>query len=128
MFGRYLLASVAALVVDVGALALAVHALAWSADVAAGVGYSTGAILHYWLSRRFVFAVGWLDRARWAEFAAFVASGLCGLAVTVGVVHLLAERLGAPVAAAKAAAVLVSFVAVYLLRVVLVFRPSTTSS
>ncbi len=123
MFQRYVLASIVALVVDVGTLALGVSAFGWQADWASGVGYSVGAIVHYWLSREYVFSVGWLHKVRWVEFGAFVVSGLCGLAVTVVVVHVLSVRLGTSVAVAKGAAIILSFIAAYLLRSRLVFRP-----
>lgn len=121
MFGRYLGASALALAVDVAVLAACVAATSLPAGVSAGVGYGAGALAHYALSRRFVFPPGWLDRLRWAEFAAFVASGLCGLAATVGVVRILSDEFAVALPVSKAVAVALSFVLVYLLRRSLVF-------
>lgn len=121
MFWRYLLASLAALAVDAAVLAFGVRALALAPGLASGIGYAAGALVHYRVSRARVFAPGWLGRMPLAEFAAFIASGACGLLITVGVVHLLSS-LGVGLALAKAAAVVLSFLAVYLLRVALVFR------
>lgn len=123
MFGRYLGVSVLALSVDVTVLAACVGATGLPAGASAGVGYGAGALAHYALSRRYVFASGWLDGLRWVEFMAFVASGLCGLAATVGVVRFLSDEIALSLPFAKAAAVAVSFVLVYLLRKSLVFRP-----
>ncbi len=122
MFLRYLLVSAGALAVDLAVLALSVRMLPYSPALAAAIGYLTGALAHYRLSRRNVFPAGWMAGAPLAEFGAFVASGLCGLAITVGVVHVLSERVGLSVAWSKPLAVAGSFVAVYLLRVSLVFR------
>ena len=94
----------------------------WSAGLAASAGYCVGAIVHYALSRRMVFRPGWLHDARLAEFAAFVATGLCGLATTVAIVHVGSDMLLLPPAVSKAMAVVASFVAVYMLRAGLVFR------
>jgi putative flippase GtrA len=122
MFSRYFVASVLALGVDVATLYLLMLAFAIGPDVAAAGGYLVGVVVHYWASRRFVFSAGWLDHTRLAEFGAFLATGIGGLLLTFGIVHLLAARLGFPVLAAKGAAVAVSFVVVYLVRASLVFR------
>lgn len=127
MFGRYLGASVVALAVDVVVLAACAGATSLPAGVSAGIGYGAGALVHYGLSRRYVFAAGWLDPLRWAEFAAFVATGLCGLAATVGVVRILSDEFAVALPISKAVAVAVSFVLVYLLRKALVFRPARSS-
>ena len=113
--------------VDGGELAALVQAFGLRSGVSAGVGYMAGAVAHYSLSRRFVFSAGWLAGNRWTECAAFIGVGLCGLVATVGVVHLLSERIGMPVALAKVVAVLISFALVYLLRARLVFRRSGSS-
>lgn len=128
MFGTYLVASVLALVVDVAVLATCVRAAQVPADVAAGVGYGAGALAHYVLSRRYVFAPGWLDNLRWAEFAIFLATGLSGLAATIGVVRVLTQEAGLPLPLSKAGAVAVSFVLVYLLRKSIVFRTTRSQS
>ena len=76
MFLRYLLVSAGALAVDLAVLALSVRMLPYSPALAAAIGYLTGALAHYRLSRRNVFPAGWMAGAPLAEFGAFVASVL----------------------------------------------------
>jgi len=122
MLGRYLGASALALAVDVAVLAACVGATSLSAGVSAGIGYGAGALAHYALSRRYVFAPGWLERRRLTELAAFIATGLCGLASTVGAVRILSDGFAVTLSISKAVAVAFSFILVYLLRRSIVFR------
>lgn len=122
MFLRYLLVSVLALVVDAVVLAIGIRLLALSPELAAGLGYAVGALVHYRISRTRVFARGWLGEVPVVEFAVFAASGACGLLVTMGVVRALSGGFGVDIVYSKAAAVAVSFFCVYLLRVSVVFR------
>ena len=50
------------------------------------VGYACGIVLHYQLSRRFVFATAASQKSAHRRFVEFVASGLIGLAVTAAVI------------------------------------------
>jgi putative flippase GtrA len=123
MFGRYFAASVAALAVDYGAYwGLLVVLPGLSRPAAASVAYLVGAVVHYFMSRRFVFAPGWLHARQWREFAFFLATGAAGAAVTAAVVALVGMIPGSGIHWPKIAAIVVSFFAVYLARKYLVFR------
>ena len=121
MFGRYLSASVVALGGDYLVLIGLVALTAWPQSLSAAIAYCAGAVVHYVISRRYVFTAGWLHARRLAEFAGFLASGLAGLAITVGVVQA-GSQLQAPLLASKTVAVALSFIATYLLRRGWVFR------
>lgn len=122
VFLRYVLASVGALAVDMGAF-LAGLALGVPAVAASVLGYALGIAAHWVLSSTVVFAddVAAPGAARRRQQALFVASALIGLGVTALVVGGLA-RLGLDPRAAKLAAVGISFVVTWLLRQRVVFR------
>jgi putative flippase GtrA len=122
VFLRYVLASVGALAVDMGAF-LAGLALGVPAVAASVLGYALGIAAHWVLSSTVVFAddVAAAGAARRRQQALFVASALVGLGVTALVVGGLA-RLGLDPRAAKLAAVGFSFVVTWLLRQRVVFR------
>jgi len=122
VFLRYVLASVGALAVDMGAF-LAGLALGVPAVAASVLGYALGIAAHWVLSSTVVFAddVAAAGAARRRQQALFVASALVGLGVTALVVGGLA-RLGLDPRAAKLAAVGISFVVTWLLRQRVVFR------
>lgn len=124
LFPRYLLASVAALAFDYGVLGLLVYALGAAPTLSAAAAYCAGAVVHYLLSRVYVFDPGWLHERRLQEIAGFLATGLAGLLVTVAVLEAGTGLLGLPVPVSKAAAVGLSFCLTYLLRHRLVFRRS----
>lgn len=118
---RYVLVSCAALGLDT----LITLNLTWAGlapALASAAGYVLGLALHWVLSSRFVFAaeLGQDHAARRRQAALFVASGLCGLAVTV-VAFTSAVTFGIPALIAKAFAVGLSFCVVYLIRRHLIF-------
>ncbi|PLX35173.1 MAG: polysaccharide biosynthesis protein GtrA [Hyphomicrobiales bacterium] len=119
-FSGYLLVSAIALSVDFG-LFLALTGLMATEAVSTGIfSYSAGLILHFLLSKRFVFS----DRhnkhvAR--LFAEYALSGVAGIALTAATMKLAIEGLSVSPVAAKLIAVGVSFVVVYLLRKTIVF-------
>lgn len=121
-FGRYALASVAALGVDIACFLLLLEGGA-QPMAASAIGYSLGIIIHWLLSTRFVFA-GAMDSAgleRVRQKGLFVATALLGLAITtllVGGGH----SLGLDPRAAKGAAIVVSFLATYGARRATIFR------
>jgi putative flippase GtrA len=117
---RYLLASAVALGVDYAVLLSLVQATEIPQHVSAAAAYGLGAVVHYGLSRRFVFPAGWLHRRRVAEFSGFLASGLIGLSITVAVVYVGAQ-LQLAVVLSKSIAVAGSFFANYIVRRWLVF-------
>ncbi|MBD2843088.1 GtrA family protein [Erythrobacter rubeus] len=123
-FVRYVLASVGALAVDVGAF-LALLSIGMAAAAASAIGYSLGILAHWLMSSRAVFqdnvAAGGLARTR--QKALFVISALVGLALTTAIVGL-ADYTGSDPRIAKLAAIAVSFTATWLIRARIVFRPS----
>jgi len=122
-FWRYFLVSAIALGFDYASL-FALVAAGVREWTGAALAYCGGAVVHYVLSRRFVFARGWLHARPVGEFGAFAASGALGLAITAGVVYLATEVAGMALAVGKTLAVGASFFSVYLMRRAFVFRPS----
>ena len=112
---RYLVASVAALAVDV-AVYFALVGLNLSTAIASGVGYSAGIMVHWLISSQIVF-VGKVREgiAKHLQRALFAGSALLGLGITVGVVAVL-SNFGSDPATAKLVAIIVSFIAVYAVR------------
>ena len=121
---RYGFASVAALAVDMGAF-LALLAIMVPATAASAAAYSAGIVTHWLFSSRTVFtemvAARGPDRNR--QKALFVVSALVGLALTIAIVGA-AEKAGIDPRLAKLVAIVVSFVATWLLRSRVVFRPA----
>jgi putative flippase GtrA len=121
---RYLAASVAALLGD-----LIVYAILLRAELvpatAGAVGYGSGLVLHYVLSAEWVFPDPARHRRPVPTFVAFAATGLLGLGLTTAVIGTLTDLDLCGVYAAKAIAVVVSYVAVFALRRVYVFAPRT---
>ena len=123
MFLRYLTVSVGALAIDyLVYLGLVKLQAGVTLPLAAAIGYLLGAVFHYWASRRFVFARGWLHERRTAEFGLFFVTGLGGAAVTSAVVWAISQLFDAGVHLPKICAVVVSFLLVYAARKLLVFR------
>lgn len=120
---RYLGVSVVALGVDMLALLLLLH-LGLGAALASALAYGLGVAAHWYLSVHLVFAPGVARDAagRWAQKGLFLASALVGLGLTVLIVSA-AVAAGLAPALAKMIAVGISFIATYLLRACLVFRP-----
>jgi len=118
-FGRYFLASLAALALDVAVLHLAA---AWMHYLlAASLGFGVGAGAIYLLSTRWVFRRRKLAGKTPVEFSAFVAIGLAGLALNDFVIYLAVDRLGLALLAAKAVAAGASFLFNYTARKLALF-------
>jgi putative flippase GtrA len=117
---RYALVSGLALVLDF-AVFLALNGTFGYPTLSGVAGYACGLVLHYRLSRRFVFDVGASAKSRHRRFAEFVASGLIGLAVTAGVIALATGVLGLNPVLAKVLAAGGSFLGVFALRRTIVF-------
>jgi putative flippase GtrA len=118
---RYLAASVIALAFDLAVFGVGIR-LGFDAALVSAIGYCIGIVVHWLVSAQFVFVGKRRDGAALQlQRALFAGSALVGLGITVGVVSL-ASASGAPAMAAKAAAVAVSFFAVYALRKWGVFR------
>lgn len=117
---RYSAVSVLALAVDFGVY-VGLCRWAVNAPVAGIVGYAAGMLAHYILSSSFVFDVTNSQKSAQRRLAEFAASGLFGLVLTGAVIATLTEYFAAPAIAAKAVAVALSFLAVFLLRRWIVF-------
>lgn len=126
-FVRYLVVSVGALAVDLGAF-LALLQTGLNSVVASAMGYGLGIFAHWMLSSRKVFHDRVSDRgtaARTQQKAMFVVSALLGLVVTMSIVGI-GDALGRDPRLAKFVAIGVSFVLTYLLRDVVIFRNART--
>lgn len=123
-FLRYLLASVGALAVDVSVF-LGAMALGAQAGPASALGYMLGILAHWLLSSRAVFqdSVAAGGRERTWQKVLFVISALVGLALTTLIVGL-ADGAGFDPRLAKGAAIIVSFIATWLIRSQIVFSTS----
>ena len=112
---RYLAASIIALAFDVAVFSTLL-ALGMGAAAASAIGYAAGIIIHWLVSSNFVFTGKAREGAalQWQRIL-FAGSALVGLAITVGTVAILSGT-GAHPIAAKAIAIIISFVAVYAAR------------
>ncbi|MGB3710660.1 MAG: GtrA family protein [Erythrobacter sp.] len=123
-FVRYILVSVGALAVDLGAF-LCLLALGAASAPAAATGYMLGIVTHWILSSRAVFhdSVASGGMGRFQQKALFVGSAIIGLGLTIAIVSL-GSRAGIDPRLSKLFAVAVSFAVTYLLRSAVVFRRS----
>tara|TARA_R110000822_G_scaffold146842_2_gene285952 strand:+ start:949 stop:1401 length:453 start_codon:yes stop_codon:yes gene_type:complete len=118
---RYLLASVVSLAFDV-ALFMVLVAFLVDPGWASAAGYSAGIVVHWLISSSFVFPGKARDGAALQlQRIGFIGTAVLGLGITVSMVSWLTSAGALPVMA-KAAAVAVSFFAVYLTRKYGVFR------
>lgn len=117
---RYAIVSTLALVVDFTVF-IGFNA-AFGLPILAGViGYSCGIVLHYFLSRNFVFNAMRSPKSAHRLFTEFVASGLIGLSATAGVIAIATAYLGFSAIGAKVLAAAASFIGVFLIRRTIVF-------
>ncbi|MBX9677869.1 MAG: GtrA family protein [Gemmataceae bacterium] len=123
---RALLASVAALGLDVSIFLSSMHYLQWNWFAAALTGYLAGVVLQYVLCRVWVFS----NAEQQGGFVSFAVLSLFGLGITWSVLQGLHEMLGVHPLVAKSAAVGLSFAWNFLSRKWLLFRaaPGTNSS
>ncbi|MEH6790160.1 GtrA family protein [Parasphingorhabdus sp.] len=118
---RYLLASIVSLAFDV-ALFMVLVAFLVDPGWASAAGYSAGIVVHWLISSSFVFPGKARDGAALQlQRLGFIGTAVLGLGITVSMVSALTGAGVQPVMA-KAAAVAVSFFAVYLTRKYGVFR------
>jgi len=118
----YLGASAAGLALDVSLLWLQVSVIGVPYLAAAAISFLTGTVLVYWASIRHIFGFRRLPSAR-NEFAVFLAVGLVGLAINLGVIHLGVSRLGLHYLVAKFGAAGCTFLANFAMRRWLLFTP-----
>lgn len=119
---RYSVASASGTVVDVASLSL-FYSIGVPAGFAAAIGYAIGTLVHWLISSRFVFPDRLADAGlrRGGQQVLFVASAVLGIALTSAIVSWGVEA-GAHILLAKAVAMTASFVAIFLVRLTIVFR------
>ncbi|PPD46590.1 MAG: hypothetical protein CTY15_00815 [Methylocystis sp.] len=97
---KYGFASAAALALDFSVLMLLYKGLGFNHLAAAAIGFLSGLALVYALSVRFVFRNRRRLGAR-AEIVGFLLTGVAGLAITEGLMHLFVDYAGIDVGYAK---------------------------
>lgn len=117
---RYTVVSAMALGLDFAVYMMLVE-FGWRASLAGALGYVHGLLLHFALSTRIVFDSAASQKSQMRLFVEFAASGLVGLALTAFVIAVATEILHLGALPAKGAAVVLSFLAVFLLRRSVVF-------
>jgi putative flippase GtrA len=117
---RYAIVSALALGLDI-AVYLALAQSGYRATFAGMIGYAIGMALHFSLSTRFVFKRGASGKSEARLFTEFALSGLVGLAITAVVIEMVTGMLGLSAMLAKVLAVIMSFMAVFVLRKSVVF-------
>jgi putative flippase GtrA len=119
---RYVGASAAALALDFSLLWLQVAVIGVPYLAAAAISFLCGTALVYWASVSHIFGFRRLESAR-NEFAVFLAVGLVGLAINLGVIHIGVSRLGLHYLLAKVGAAGCTFLANFAMRRWLLFTP-----
>ncbi len=121
---RYLVASATGTAVDLTSLSL-LYAAGLAAGGAAAIGYALGTLAHWLVSSRFVFPDRLAEAGlrRGAQQVLFIASAILGIGMTSLIVSWGVAG-GIHILAAKAIAMIASFVAVFLVRLTIVFRAS----
>lgn len=120
-FGRYFLASLIALAIDLGVFSISLRIAGWPWMWAAALGFCFGAVISYWLSIRFVFQNRTLRNSPAMEFAGFATIGIAGLGMTEIVLWLAIEMLDVLPEAGKLGAAVATFLFNYVLRKLLLF-------
>ncbi|KVO82736.1 polysaccharide synthesis protein GtrA [Burkholderia ubonensis] len=120
MVSTYFVASSLSLVADWLLFLVLTSVVQLDAGISAWAAYLIGGVVNYALSRRFVFRSDTSGRRQIGEALLFAASCGFGSLLTGGIVHVAAAMLGN--IAAKWIAVVVSFISLYWVRRVVVFR------
>jgi putative flippase GtrA len=113
----------------VSAVALAVDLVVFNAlqlsglraSVAGIAGYGVGLLLHYILSKRYVFAPRANEKTEAQRFGEFCLSGAIGALLTWFIIAVATDWLHTPAMVGKIVAVGISFIVVFLLRKSIVF-------
>lgn len=119
-FIRYFAASLVALAVDAGSLALMTSVFGVPYLISGGIAFTLGLITVYFLSVRWVFEVRHM-RSVWAEFGIFLVVGLVGLGINEGVLWVLTGAFGLFYLVSKIASVLIVFTWNFFARKALLF-------
>jgi putative flippase GtrA len=118
---RYGAASLGALALDYGVLMILTKSFGVDYLHAAAAGFLAGLALIYSLSVRYVFE-GRRRRAPHVEVVGFLTTGVVGLLLTEGLMHLFVARLAFPLTIAKAATAGVVFLFNFVSRRSLLFK------
>jgi putative flippase GtrA len=116
---RYALVSGLALAIDF-AVFIGLNGVIGHPTMSGVVGYGVGIVVHYFLSRRFVFEARDAKAAH-RLFAEFAASGIVGLMATAAVIAVATTEFGLAPVYAKLLAAGASFIGVFLIRRTVVF-------
>jgi len=125
-FAKYTLASTLALAVDYGCYWLLVINKILDIPKAAVLGYSIGLIVAYYFIADKIFQNGWLGDKKTLEIFFFSLSGLIGITLTYITVKIVILFFGERPNLAKITAIGVSFLVVYVVRKIFVFRKKTS--
>jgi len=119
---RYTGVNLVSLAIDYAVFLSLTHAFSIPV-IASTIGYAVAFAVNYKLSRRFVFGTEGAHKGEKRLFAEFMASGVLGIVLTAAVTGAGVYLLDLSPAIAKTAAVLISFVTLYVVRSRLVFTP-----
>ncbi len=122
-FLLYAAVSVVALAIDILILYVAAVRLVMPGYLAAALAYAAGLVAHYLLSVRYVFAYRRLASQRRTEVLVYALTGLLGILLSAGIVYF-GGLLGQSLAVSKLAAIVVSFVAIFVTRKATLFSAS----
>ena len=118
----YFLASVVALGLDFAVYMMLASGHTIPPSIAGVVGYSTGSVIQYWLSSRYVFDISIIGKSEQRLLIEFFVSGFIGVAITWGTLAVSIDWFHFGLVIANGIAVIASFSSVYLVRKWLVFR------
>ena len=109
-----------AFAVDLVVLSILVEVFGWHYLAAAGVGFVAGTAVLYWFAVRYVFSFRRVADAR-REFAVFATVGVVGIVLNLAIIYAAVELLRFHYLGAKVLASMVTFLANFGLRRVLLF-------
>lgn len=116
---RYGGVSTLALGLDILVFRMLINAL--GVPIASVIGYSIGLVLHFVLSRRFVFDCSRSEKPQIRLFGEFAVSGLIGICITWIITSVATNVFGLGPMISKGLAIGPTFIAVFLLRRTFVF-------
>jgi putative flippase GtrA len=119
---RYTGVNILACVVDVS-IFLLLNSLIAAPTIASCIGYATGIVANYHLTKHFVFHDHVTNKSGRRMFLEFMATGLVGLTLTAVMTGLGVHYLALSPELSKLISLLTCFVVLYFMRAWLVFRP-----
>ncbi len=122
-FAKYVGISAGAALVDLAIFTMLMLTTVMPSPVAGGASYLLAMVLHYAVAVRFVFQPHATGKSTRRLLSEYIASGLVGVSITALVIFMVANVMGLSPFLGKLAGIGASFVAVYLLRAFVIFRP-----